>query len=308
MNDQQLQQLLTSASLPAPQIAWTNINALLDEETHDTSLQTKIQSAELEAPSFAWNEIETELNAFANEKIFVQTLDASEITPPPFVWDKIETTLTKEDDAAVASKLITAQLEAPAKSWKLIEEQLQPTAKVIPITKRLVPFYQLAAAAVIVSLLAWGAFQLIGNMNEQELIAVDEPKQQPLTPRVDSNTQQTVKAEVTDETTVPAVAKNQPTSNNNSTALAHEKPVVKKTKFAETNYLLVLNDKGELVRVSKKLSTMDCAKTGEIPVDAVTALQAKDCEDKIKRLQERIATSIMGAVLDPMTISTSAEK
>lgn len=307
MNDQQLQELLTSASLPAPQTAWATINAMLEEEADDVYIQTKLQSAELEAPSFAWNEIETELKAFAQEKVFAQTFEASEMTPPAFVWENIETALTKDEDAALAAKLITAQVQAPAKSWELIEEELQPQAKVIPISRRFAPLYQLAAAAVIVGLLAWGAFQLIGNMNEQELIAVEEPKQQPATSNADTNTQQTVTTAIKEETIDPAVAKNQTTSNN-SPALAHEKPVVKKTKFAETNYLLVLNDKGELVRVSKKLSTMDCAKTGETPVDAVTALQAKDCENKIKRLQERMANSIMGTVLDPATISTSTEK
>ena len=307
MNDQQIQQLLTSASLPAPQSVWTTINTILDEDAEDTGLQTKLHTSELEAPAFAWNEIETELDAFAEEKVIVQTLDASQITPPAFLWEKIETALITNEDVAVAAKLTTAEVQAPAKSWELIEQQLYPKAKVIPIAKRFAPVYKLAAAAVIVGLLVWGAFQLVSNINEQELIALEEPKQQPPTPTADSNTQQTVTADVSDETIIPDVAKNQTISNNNS-ALAHEKPVVKKTKFAETNYLLVLNDKGELVRVSKKLSTMDCAKTGEIPVDAVTALQAKDCENKIKRLQERMATSIMGTVLDPASISTSAEK
>jgi hypothetical protein len=311
MNDQQLQQLLTSASLPAPQTAWANINALLDEEAEDAPLLSKLQSAELEAPTFVWNEIETELNAFSQEKVVVQSLAESEITPPAFVWEKIETALTIEDDAAIAAKLNNAEVEAPAKSWELIEEQLQPAAKVIPITKRFAPVFQLAAAAVVVGLLAWGAFQLFTNMNEQELIAAEDPKQ-------NTDTNQKNNSVVTAETTTDEIKQNEEViasidpatikRNKASVQMPHEKPPVKKTRFSETNYLLVLDDKGELIRVSKKLSSMDCAKTNEVPVDAVTALQAKDCEDKIKRLQQKMATSIFGSVLDPGTINTTAEK
>jgi hypothetical protein len=90
--------------------------------------------------------------------------------------------------------------------------------------------------------------------------------------------------------------------------MQHDKPTKKKTDFSETNYLLVLNDNGDLIRVSKKLSTMDCAQNGDVPVDAITALQAKDCDAQIKKLQQRMATSVIGSILDPSTLTNSTDK
>lgn len=310
MNDQQIQQLLTSATLDAPQSAWANINALLDEHAEDVAIQSKLELAELEVPAFVWNELETELNAFAEEKVFAQSLDTSEITPPAFIWQKIEPVLQQEEDAAIATKLTEAQMEAPAKNWEVIERQLQPKAKVIPITRRFAPLYQIAAAAVVVGLLAWGAFQLFTNMNEQELIASEDPQEKNSKIISDTNTNQNKNPAVIAEIkqNEEAVALNDPSknkTNRSTTQMPHEKPSVKKSSFSETNYLIVLDDKGELIRVSKKLSSMDCANNNEVPVDAVTALQAKDCEDKIKRLQQKMATSVFGSVLDPGTITTT---
>ncbi len=90
--------------------------------------------------------------------------------------------------------------------------------------------------------------------------------------------------------------------------MPHDQPSAISTDFSETNYLLVVDEKGDLIRVSKKLSTMDCVKNNEMPVDAVTALQVKDCENKIKKLQQKLATSVLGGVFDPNTLNADTEK
>lgn len=321
MTDHQLQEQLLNAELTAPQGAWEQVLTVLDEDAENAELQKKINTSVLSAPADAWNYIEEELNTAKEDEAIAASVNDTELTPPVFVWEKIEASLNEVTDKEFATKIIKAEIEAPADVWQGIEEQLQPAAKVIPITKRYAPLYRIAAVAVVVGFIVWGAFQFMQKPSSTTASA--EPKQTPeenTVPPADTNT--TVQE--------PAVAVNEPkldenkTNNiitparerrrtekaNSSDALAHNnaRPAAQSSDFTETNYLLVLDEKGDLIRVSKKLSTMDCVKNSDVPVDAITALQAKDCEDKIKKLQQRMSTSVLGIILDPGTLTYATEK
>ena len=319
MTDHQLQEQLLKAEIPAPIGAWEQINAVLDEDAEDAAIQHQLNAAAIPASQHIWAAIEQELNWQQQDEALAGSLTTQELQPPPFIWENVESALNENSEQQFAEKLLKAEVEAPAAVWPAIEEDLHPKAKVIPIGKRFSPLYRYAAAAVIIGMITWGAFQLLNQPNDQ--LAAIPPTQKVELPATtnDSNNQSPT-----------TVASTQPTINSSSVpddliafqqpkrassrfksqeeTMPHDQPSAISTDFSETNYLLVVDEKGDLIRVSKKLSTMDCVKNNEMPVDAVTALQVKDCENKIKKLQQKLATSVLGGVFDPNTLNADTEK
>lgn len=317
MYDEQLQQKLLSAAVPAPAGVWEQIDTWLDEAASDSPYKNKLNSAEVLPEDHHWSCIEVELNEQTEDAAFASLLNRAELLPP-FEWEQLENRLDEVQDEVWAQELQKAEVTPPSSVWPFIEELLPEQAKVISIQKTNRQWYRLAAAAVITGLIAWGAFQLLSNRSTPESVAVTAPAiteqngtTRDVIPEAPAATAaapvpETIQTKQT-ATTVEKRKKRFKTVTNDQWA-AHETPIVKTTGFTETNYLLVLDEKGDLIRVSKKLSTMDCAKNTEVPVDAVTALQLKDCEDKIKRLQQRMATAVSGIIPDAGILSATTEK
>jgi hypothetical protein len=318
MYDEQLQQKLLAAAVPAPAGVWDEIAVWLDEVAADKPYKTKLNDVEIFPADKHWNWIEQELNEQKEDAVLASLLQRAEITPPSLEWEQLETRLDEAENEVWANQLQQAAVTPPVAAWSHIEEQLPQLGKVISIQKSNRQWYRLAAAAVITGLIAWGAFQLFSNRTTSDSVVVTVPaatdqnkiNQEAIVeapaPIADVSTSQPSAAKQTVATV--AKRKNRFKSVSNDQWAAHEAPVAKTSSFTETNYLLVLDEKGDLIRVSKKLSTMDCAKNTEVPVDAVTALQLKDCEDKIKRLQQRMATAISGIIPDPGILSATTEK
>lgn len=320
MYDEQLQQKLLSAAVPAPAGVWDEIAVWLDEVAADEPYKTKLNNVEILPADKHWNRIEQELNKQKEDAALASLLHRAEITPPSIEWEQLETRLDEAENEVWAKQLQQAAVTPPVAAWSHIEEQLPQQGKVISIQKSNRHWYRLAAASVITGLIAWGAFQFFSNrttsdpvaLNTPTVVADDQNKTDQETiveapaPIADVSTSQPSAA----KQPVAAIAKrkNRFKSVSDDQWVAHEAPVAKTTGFTETNYLLVLDEKGDLIRVSKKLSTMDCAKNTEVPVDAVTALQLKDCEDKIKRLQQQMANAVSGIIPDPGILSGTTEK
>ncbi|WP_407521820.1 hypothetical protein PDL71_13210 [Lacibacter sp. MH-610] len=318
MYDEQLQQKLLAAAVPAPAGVWDQIAVWLDEAAADEPYKTKLNAIEILPADKHWNRIEQELNEQKEDAVLASLLQRAEITPPSLEWEQLENRLDEAENEVWAKQLQQATVTPPVAAWSHIEEQLPQQGKVISIQRSNRQWYRLAAAAVITGLIAWGAFQLFSNRTSTDGVVATVPA---VTDQNKTNQEATVEtpAPITDvsssqplaaKQTVATVAKrkNRFKTITNDQWAAHEAPIAKTSSFTETNYLLVLDEKGDLIRVSKKLSTMDCAKNTEVPVDAVTALQLKDCEDKIKRLQQRMATAISGIIPDPGILSATTEK
>jgi len=315
MNDHHLQQVLLQTEVTPPSQAWEMIAVVLDELEEDKPLQQKILSAETDVPDFNWNAIEQRLD----DVFYTEQLEHAAVEVPLNAWEQISAQLDEEADEAIAAKLITAKENPPAKVWPAIEKQLneEQTAKIIPFKRNYVPVYRLAAAAALTGLLAWGVYRLL-NTNEPVVsaVAVNQPEQvqekksgplaevkteEPKEAAVPVNTsrlniKKRIKEELISESTV---AFQEPVNHGSQVSSplqdAHHKdqnPVLETGNFSESQYLMVLNEAGDLIRVSKKLSNMECAKeAAELPVDAATALQSKNCDEQIKRWQQKIATS-----------------
>ncbi len=319
MNDQQFQEQLLLAEYPAPTGVWENVLSVLVEDADDALQQQQIILSSVTPPILFWNTIEQELDVWKEDEVLAATINQNTVTTPPLLWDSIEALLDADADKEFADTLNIAEIKAPATVWTYIENELHPQAKIIPISKRYTPFYRMAAAAAIIGFISWGVFQLLPKQSAQIAVTENKPEPEIVSTPTDTNTK-------VPEPVIAAIEEKQiaPQQENNLVAfykpkqlrkkivtdevMQHDKPATKKTDFSETNYLLVLNDNGDLIRVSKKLSTMDCAQNGEIPLDAITALQAKDCDAQIKKLQQRMATSVMSGILDPGALTNSSDK
>jgi hypothetical protein len=328
--DDLLKQNLINAELTPPDSLWQKMAERFDEETSDHSIATIINHAQVEAPAFIWDAISNELD----HELIANKLSNTAIAPPVTAWEQIEFALDAEANNHLQQTLINATAEAPANAWSYIEQQITTGqgAKVIPFTRRVEPLYKLAAAAVITGVLAWGSYQLLsGNdktvapaivQNKPEvkveetttapvIVPAQQQPQQPAavaTAKKNSKQAQQTKPVVrkqTPQVSIPVtdndLAITEPVNHSSETVLPHRDVHHKKNTASftgsvipENQYMLVMNDNGDLIRVSKKIATMKCANgNAEIPVDAVAALQTRDCDDQIKRWQQKIAMSTL---------------
>ena len=315
MNDNHLQQLLLQTEVTPPENRWEMIVVTLDEMEADQPLQQKILSTEITAPFSAWDAIEQRLD----DHFYIDLLEHATAEVPVQLWEQINTQLDEITDEQLAAKLIAIQENPPTTVWKVIDEQLsqnQP-AKVIPFKRSYKNVYRLAAAAIITGILALSGYWLL-NKDEQTVaivtaeqpaapdqkiivpLAEPVPEPQKETASVATNSRTNVKKRIQQELNLKnAVAYAEPVDHSSQTAITandihHQssQPVAETTSFAESQYFVVLNESGDLVRVSKKISNLKCLNSSNTaPVDAAMVLQTKDCTEQIKRWQQKIAMS-----------------
>ncbi len=318
MNDSNLQQTLLNAEVPPPQSVWEKIAVSLDEQEADEPLRTQILAMEAEAPAQAWLQIEPALDDLALQ----QKLLAVEETVPPLVWDAIDAELAADAfDTKVAGILQQTEVAPPPSNWNVIEQQLQKSepAKIISINKNNSRVIRLAIAAAVTGVLAWGGYRLLNTDNSEtesvSLAAVTTtPAQQLTTTTPAANDSNTIAADETADTEVvrraaikerikqksslnDAVAYVETPDHNLQNTVAYQgihhtaaDANANTNGFAENQYYVILNENGELVRVSKKINNLKCAVTnGSTQVDATTALQSKECNEQIKKWREKMA-------------------
>ncbi|MEQ1798702.1 MAG: hypothetical protein ABL872_12175 [Lacibacter sp.] len=315
MNDNHLQQLLLQTEVAPPPQAWEMIAVALDELEEDKPLQQKILSAETEVPVFNWEIIEQQLD----DVYYTEQLEAATAEVPVTAWENITAQLDEEADQRLADKLIAAKEIPPVAVWTAIEKELneEQTGKIIPFTKKLAPVYRLAAAALITGILAWGAYSLL-NSNEPvaSTVAVSQPvltEEKKTAPVAEIKTEEPVETIIPVSSSRSSVKKRikealtvnntlaylEPVNHDAGTSSSFKdthnkkiKPVAEINGFSEGQYLIVLNEEGNLIRVSKKLSNLQCAvDAAGNPVDAAAALQSKNCDEQIRIWQQKIAVS-----------------
>ncbi|RXK58758.1 hypothetical protein ESA94_15315 [Lacibacter luteus] len=319
MNDSNLQQTLLNAEVPPPQSVWEKIAVTLDEQDADEPLRNQLLAMETEAPADAWLQIEPALNDLTLQ----QKLLSTEETVPPFIWNAIEAELSADSfDTEIAEALQQAEVTPPVSNWNAIEQQLQENepAKVISINNN-TKILRIAVAAVITGVIAFGGYRMLNsNSTEKESIAVvtDAAVKNAAAATTDSSNSDSNMIAATDEETADtevvrraaikerirqksslkdAVAYVEVPDHNLQNTVAYQgihhkttDAAASTTGFSENQYYMVLNDNGELVRVSKKINNLKCAvSNGSTQVDAATALQSKECNEQIKKWREKMA-------------------
>jgi hypothetical protein len=312
MNDSNLQQMLLNIEVNPPEMLWEKIAVDLDELEADKPLQQQLLQLEEETPSFIWEQLEPALDDLLIQK----KINSVEEIVPATAWWQIEQQLNiEQNDAYIAATLQSTEVTPPASAWSFIEESLaEKGAKVISINRNSPKrFWRMAAAAAIIGVLAWGGYRLMNtnDATESPAIAAADPITKTTEPAVtatqpDSNIAATepaaettsnrnqIKQHIKQKLASPdalAYAETPDHSLENNVAyqgIHHKQAVTKKetSGFSESQYFMVLNDDGELVRVSKKISNLKCA-VGN--ADAATALQSKDCNEQIKVWREKMA-------------------
>ncbi len=311
MNDNNLQQTLLQQEVTPPNNVWEKIAVALDEADKDAPLKNRLLSTVVTPPSTAWQEIDVLLDD--EEK--AAALLTKEIEVPFDMWEKISLQMDKEADAEIAAKLVNAAVVPPTVVWETVQQELQQNeqAKIIPLKSNYKKIIRFAAAAAITGLLAWGAFSLLDNNNRNAVVrdestkqasenklpaivkepATTAPAEQPTASRL--NVRRRIKNELKQEQTVAkADVQEHSTSNTISAQTIHHgkpKTATSENGFAENQYFVVLNDNGDLVRVTKRINNMKCMNTEDIPVDAAAALNTRDCNNQIKQWQEKMAMS-----------------
>ena len=317
MNDSNLQQLLLQTEVTPPEMVWEKIAVDLDELEADKPLQQQLLQLEEEVPSFIWEQLQPALDDLSIQK----KINSIEETVPATAWEQIEQQLNiEQNDAYIAATLQATEVTPPATAWSFIEESLEESgAKVISINRNSTRrFYRLAAAAAITGVLAWGAYRLLNNNATTSTAPVsiaanpveDTPPTTPATtspdtnvtiaeePAVATSSRTQIKNRIKQKLASPdalAYVETPDHSLENNVAyqdIHHTQATTPQqtTGFSESQYFMLLNDNGELVRVSKKISNLKCAVgAGTTAVDAATALQSKDCNEQIKVWREKMA-------------------
>ena len=315
MNDNHLQQLLLQTEVTPPQNSWEMIVVALDEMDADQRLQQQLLSAEIAAPQNAWLAIEEKLD----DQFYIEQLEQATAKAPLQVWEQINTQLDEIIDEQFAARLISIEKNPPAIVWAGIDEQLnqKQSAKVISFKRSYKNVYRLTAAAIITGVLALSGYWLLNRDNQTIAVVtteqpevpekkptvilpepISEPQQESTT--VATNSRANVKKRIQQELNLKnAVAFADPVDHSSQTAVTandihHQssQPVAETSSFAEDQYFVVLNESGDLVRVSKKISNLKCLNsTNAVPVDAAMVLQTKNCNEQIKRLQQKMAMS-----------------
>lgn len=313
----------------APVQAWENIQSELTIMEADRPLQIKVSNLEETAPVTSWDAIEQKLNDLE----FSDKVNSIAEGIPETVWPRIEDELAFiETDKLVAEKIQTAEEDVPVTIWNKIESALDgnQSQPAISIQRNYSAFYKLAAAAIITGILFWGGYNILFTTSTNSTVAINKetplPETNPSSKNAVAEPERKPQKDVAFvQNTISKKIKTQPAAsliaatiqlhtqaNTIEATDLHHKKVKQPTStnnFDEDNYLIVINDDGDLIRVSKKLTQMKCAQNNsELPVDAVTALESKNCDNQIKSWQHKIATSQISGILDAREIINITEK
>ena len=241
-----------------------------------------------------------------------------EVSPPGHCWEKISMEL---DDAELGHEfpatLYNMELTPPSTAWEKVNAALSPTTEAIvrPISRKQSPLLRYAAAAIVVGLIAFAAFKLVVNNNNNPEIANKVAENNDTiksgnnnlsaeTSKVDDSKNGLAREdELADQNRLLA-------SLNSAVKKAGKKPgpntrgyKLSEVLYPETElsqsiyayedhvpdiaerYVMLMTPDGNFIRMSKKWSDLLCCVSGEE--------QDADCKDQIKKWQQKIATSTL---------------
>ena len=316
MNDQLLQQLLLRAEVPPPPGGWNAVAEELDVQKTLLPFSSALNALEITAPEKVWNEISGSATTDALQE-WKNPLQHLNVTPPTNDWGTIETRL---NDQSLQQKLEDLKIPAPSAAWKNIEEHLEskPSANVLPLHNRKRLMLQLAAAAVITGVVLMGGYWMLRQTQPGDTnVVLQAPPVQKQPQKINESTVRTAaepaaevpakskavvsRKKVTAPGTVASdnVTDHIVTLSPSAATVMHahqirKKPVsINNSGFQENKYLVVIDSKGELVRVTRKLIQMKCLEGNpqELETELTAALQSRNCDNQIKKWQEKIAQS-----------------
>lgn len=285
----------------------------------NTTIQHKLLNWETTPPDGIWPKIAGDLDDAAAGFQFPRKLQEMAVAPPAGAWENIVAGLESATPAAV--KLYAAEITPPAAVWNNIQHSLDVTQEAaIPEHRRLSPLLKYAAAAAIISFLAFGALQLLKpGKRETEIVSGKSA-----TPSIEAiehaNAGLDAAHEEADNTV--AVSTDDQEARNDAALEASKKTYAKldiapskKADIASAfrfssyvdeadpgqhgsegyqegvspeeakadRYILLMTPDGHFIRMSKKLSSLVCCVSGEE--------QDKNCKTQVDKWRKQLACS-----------------
>ena len=207
--------------------------------------------------------------------------------PPVNVWENISNALNEEHSGSVGERLYNFQAAPNEELWNRISLQLQSGAddakKIYPVSDRRSSLLRYISSAAILILIATGIFLLVNSRTDSD-VATNRIEDQS-NPSIDTNTSDvTGTGENQIKTETREIDPTSPKQNNAG--------VAKKNTSGNNRYMMLTTDRGNTVRVSKKLyAVFDCA-------DNATALNSKRCKENIQTLQRKVASAMITPTSD----------
>jgi hypothetical protein len=307
----------TEVNPPLP--VWENIQQQLE----DADFAKQLDLAAVHPPAPVWDAISTQLDVEA-DTILREKLLQTAVNPPAKSWALIEAQLGAETGAKVISigsrfntiyKLAAAAVVTGIIAWgayQLFATQNGTNRPEFVRNTKPQPNTQPVAPAVTNQEVKEPAAN-----TTKTTVAVQPKKKAGRTASPKPVIRNKITEPLVDDIAVAAIA--EPANHSSQTTVSynkiHHKPKAGNSTtqaMPENRYLLVLNENGDLIRVSKKLANLKCAKTTDFPTDAVAALQSRDCESQIKQWQQHLATSTIvspaGGYIDMNELLKATEK
>ncbi|HYM95361.1 MAG TPA: hypothetical protein VET23_14580 [Chitinophagaceae bacterium] len=255
------------------------------------NFQNKIYNYEVIPPENSWGKIADVLDHAEQKKNFSSKLYHLEVTPSVLAWEKIKKSLPVTSGAETQKKTKTS------------------------------PFFQYAAAAVIIGLIIWGSSIFLDSNKSKKVIAKENAVFQTTDSTISAKKgavgtidNSTASEQARDDAaleaskhilakvdlpginrlseyrTVPAEMIRLAADKNSGLAINyHDAIMASSFPYAETNnniadrYILLMTPDGNIIRMSKKWADLVCCISG--------AEQDEGCKDQLQRWREQVACS-----------------
>ena len=265
------------------------------------SSQHKLYNYQVAPPAEAWERIAQELDGVNEFRNVSQKLQNLQVAPPAFAWEKISGELDDQQSFdIIAKKLSAVAVAPPADIWRKIETELDAVrttikkkpAVVIPMRARIRRYATAAAVFGMIGLAAFFMVQRSSRDAEQIQAQLDKSEPaviQPAQVVVQDPQAAAVKSKtiVSDSNPVNAgpptmfATNGAPadvvtTSNGNAYTTT-----VEKNHEMDGRYIVLMTEEGNVVRMSKKVSSMADCIAGED--------NSSECTNQIAAWQKEVA-------------------
>lgn len=265
------------------------------------SSQHKLYNFEVTPPAEVWHRIANDLADVDDYKTVSKKLSGLSVEPPAAVWENIACELN--DEVAynkIAKKLSGLSVNPPVDLWHTIEESLnKPETKVIPLVPSKNRFLKYAVAASVIGLLGFFGYSLVESSlgDSQHVIGYVNKQATEQTETIHSQQTQPFVKDITQITPAITHLGNVPEKNGTTTTAVVKTPLgnsysttVEKNEDIKGRYIVLMTNDGNVVRMSKKLSTMADCIAGEDPNESCTA--------QIEEWQKELATAPVASTPD----------
>ncbi len=262
--------------------------------------KNKIYNLEMTPPAGVWDKIAQELNEWNEVKSVSQKLQNFEVAAPTIAWENINQKLNELNDfKAVSQKLRNLEVTPPPEMWDHIQQSLdreKEETKIIPLHTGGSRWIKYAAAACLIGLIGIAIYYYNSNLSKGMVLgSAPEIAQQQTVPQINNP-----------EKIVPITPEHYelvPEQKPGSAQLLAATPITRRNRqgnvYASTiekneelqgRYIMLMTENGDVVRLSKKLTSLADCIAGED--------NSLDCNQQIAHWQEQMVKTSLPSTPD----------